>query len=295
MPEQATTLDPVTEVAEVQRMINTHNTAVRNGTLSHLKPLAIKRTVFYTGYLISPTDSKRLCSLIPQDQSNNDWRTLANNIIITPRPAPHSILKKIGGMGHNTRWRITHLSCFENKLWAARATPCDPSVRYHTENPTPTVVLSLHRSARPVDAKYISNWQPVAPEQRIEFESVVGEKVLLRIETETAGESEFEASFPEKGRKHPREEDFPALGEATQQNSQQQFSNVPQQPRNQYGGGRGGGGGGGGKNQRGGGRGRGFARGRGGRGNGRGRGGRGGQYRSLDDNVGNYGGGGMQY
>ncbi|KAG9687713.1 hypothetical protein KCU95_g10871, partial [Aureobasidium melanogenum] len=314
--EESTTLDPLVEVSEVQRMINTHNQAVLDGEVPGLVPLAIKRNVFYTGYLISPQDTERFAALT-KNTSDRDWRTLANNILITPRPAPQSILNKVGGLGHRMTWRVTGISHFENKLWAARVEPADPRARFYSENPTPTVVISLRNNARPIDAKYISNWQPTTPEQSFEFETVVGEKVLLRIERETY-EDDYNASNTGRKPQHKyRDEDFPALGSGrdTQKESQQahhpsqldptamQFGpNVPTGPgqnRGNYTGHNSRGGGvskpGGGNNNRGG------RGGRGGRGNrfggrgGRSGRGRGGSYRSLDDRQESYGGAGMQY
>lgn len=310
--EESTTLDPIVEVSEVQRMINTHNQAVLDGEVPGLVPLAIKRNVFYTGYLISPKDTERFAALT-KNTSDRDWRTLANNILITPRPAPQSILNKVGGLGHRMTWKVTGISQFENKLWAARVEPADPRARYYSENPTPLVVISLRSNARPIDAKYISNWQPIAPEQSFEFETVVGEKVLLRIETETY-EDDYNASNARNKPQHKyRDEDFPVLGteRGSQKESQQahhpsqldptamQFGpSVPTGPgRGNYTGhnNRGGGVSKPGSNNRGGrggrgGRGNRFG-GRGGR-NGRGRGG---SYRSLDDRQESYGGAGMQY
>ncbi|CAD0053245.1 unnamed protein product [Aureobasidium pullulans] len=299
--EESTTLDPLVEVSEVQRMINKHNQAVVDGDVPGLIPLAIKRNVFYTGYLISPQDTERFASLA-KNTADRDWRTLANNILITPRPAPQSILNKVGGLGHRMTWRVTGISHFENKLWAARVEPADPRARFYSENPTPTVVISLRNNARPIDAKYISNWQPTSPEQSFEFETV----------------NSYASKPRPQQRRHHREEDFPALGSdrvpqppqppKDPQTSQldptaMQFGpNVPTGPgqhnnnnnRNNYTG----------HNSRGGGvskpgNNRGGRGGRGGRGNrfgGRGGGrGRGGNYRSLDDRQENYGGGGMQY
>jgi hypothetical protein len=306
-------------------MINSHNQAVLDGTVPGLHPLCIKRNVFYTGYLISPEDTERLAALT-KNNPDRDWRTLANNILITPRPAPQSILNKVGGLGHRLTWKVTGISYFENKLWAARVEPADPRARFYSENPTPTVVISLRNNARPIDAKYISNWQPVTPEQSFEFETVVGEKVLLRIERETADESEHSyAGKPrsqhqqQQQQRHHREEDFPALGSEPSKESQQhhpsqldptamQFGpNIPTGPgqgqsynnRGNYSGHNSRGGG---VSKPNGGNNRGGRGGRGGRGNrsgggrgGRGGRGRGGNYRSLDDRQESYGGAGMQY
>ncbi|KAK4612907.1 hypothetical protein CLAFUR0_13473 [Fulvia fulva] len=312
--EQETNMDPVTEVAEVQKMINGSNQAIRDGKAPPgTRPYRIKRSVFYTGYLIGQDDIEKLRSLVklPANCPEHEVRHLANNILITPRPAPRTILDKAGGIGAKMTWKVDGIAVNENRVWAARVAPTIPGAKYYTENPTPCVVLATRRQAKPIEASYIRNWQAVPQNQQYEFETTVGEKVLLRIEEEYPNEDDYEASFPnaKNARKHPREEDFPPLGSAprsngrppprTQQRGDQQrndgsFTWKSRQndgnnhnPPNR--GGRGGG------HQRGrgdgfrGGRGRGD---RGGGGRGRGRGG----YKSLDDNVGSgYGSGGMQY
>jgi len=277
----ATQLDPVIEAAEVQRLINDHNAAISKGTKRGDR-LQIKKTVFYTGYLINNTDTQRLLTLaqLPPNMPDTEMKFLANNVLITPRPCPKSILEKVGGMGSKTTWEVVGTAVFENRIWAAKVRPVPETKQYYTENPVPIVVLALRKGARPIDAGKIQNWQPVPPEKGFVFESTVGEKVLLRIEEEDLHENEYESLFPNKSfkRKHAQDDEGksspgsfgngPGFG---QNNRQQNFS-----------GGRGGRG-----NYRGGGsqRGRGGHNNRGGNGGGRGRGRGGGgyNYRSLDD------------
>lgn len=311
--EQETRMDPVAEVAEVQRMVNTHNSHRLSNPSLGLIPYKVKRTVFYTGYIISPPDIEKLKMLVqlPPHVRDHDIKYLANNVLITPRPAPASILSKIGGTGSRQRFRITGIANFEQRIWAARVAPVPDTSQIYTENPVPCIVLATRRQTKPIEANRIQNWQPVSPEwENWEFETVVGEKVLLRIEEEIKGEDEWEANFANQnsslastGRKHPREEEWPSLP------SSNKMQNTRPQGRSWREGNTAGGGNqigsaaqrGGARNtgQRGGGQTGGF-RGRGGRGGGGGGGmqrgrGRGG-YRSLDDNVGQgYGGGSMQY
>ncbi|OAQ96532.1 hypothetical protein LLEC1_03084 [Akanthomyces lecanii] len=94
-----TALDPVVEVAQVQRMINEHNEAMLKQPI-HLRPnaLRIKKTVFFTSYIIEPEDSKKLLELIPipkKAPSGDATRFHGNNIIIVPRPCPKPILAKV--------------------------------------------------------------------------------------------------------------------------------------------------------------------------------------------------------
>ncbi|PMD42521.1 hypothetical protein L207DRAFT_564797 [Hyaloscypha variabilis F] len=275
----ATQLDPVKEAVEIQRLINDHNLAISHGARG--RRLQIKKTVFYTGYLISNADTQRLLTLahLPPTMPDTEMKFLANNVLITPRPAPASILEKVGGMGSKITWEVTGTAVFENKIWAACVQPVPSTKKYYTENPVPIVVLALRKGAKPIDAGKIQNWQPVPPEKQYVFESTVGEKVLLRIEDEDPRENEYESLFPNKTfkRKHAPDD------ESSRRES------------GSYGVGSGSGGSRGGYQQRGGRgnyRGNGSQRGnRGGnRGNGGGRGGRGrgggggGQhYRSLDD------------
>ncbi|KAM0162025.1 hypothetical protein ACHAQE_003447 [Botrytis cinerea] len=279
----ATLLDPVVEAAEVQRLINDHNAAIE--ARNYGERLQIKKTVFYTGYLINNTDTQKLLTLaqLPSNMPDTEAKFLANNVLITPRPCPESILQKVGGMGSKTTWEVTGTAVFENKIWAARVRPVPESKKFYTENPIPVVVLALRKGARPIDAGKIQNWQPVPPEKAFVFESTVGEKVLLRIEKEDLSENEYESLFPNKSfkRKHSPE---PKPTSGSYGGNYQGPSNKRGGQENNYGGGRGGRGnhrgngnqrGGYGRNNRGG-------NGNGGGGGGKGKG-RGYGYRSLDD------------
>ncbi|MCJ1384239.1 hypothetical protein MMC17_007355 [Xylographa soralifera] len=197
--DMTTTLDPISEAAEIQRMINSHNLSLhsRDPNSNNSNRLQLKRTVFFTGYLISPADTASLLSLIslPQAMSDSDLKFLANNILITPRPAPQSILDKVGGIGAKQIWQVNGIAVYENKIWAARVTPIPPSATYYTENPQPIIVLACRKGAKPIDAGRIQNWQPISSDKQLVFETTVGEKVQLRVEKEIAGENEYESLF----------------------------------------------------------------------------------------------------
>lgn len=206
--DMSTNLDPVVEIAEIQHMINQHNEAVVNKTKGFRGDrLMIKKTVFFTGYMINPTDTKRLLSLasIPPGTSDTELKYHANNIMICPRPCPPSILEKVGGMGSKMKWAVTGTACHENSIWAACLRPVPDTARFHTDNPSPLVVLALRKGAKPIDAAKIKNWQPIPPDKTLIFETTVGEKVLLRIEREDLNEDAYESLFPNKSakRKHP--------------------------------------------------------------------------------------------
>ncbi|MBE7181861.1 MAG: DUF2410 domain-containing protein, partial [Terriglobus roseus] len=84
--EEVAHLEPDAEVAAVQRMINIHNTAVRNGTAPHpSRSMRIQRKIVFTAYLIAPDASARLQSLVqfPANMpptAHDDVKMLANGI-----------------------------------------------------------------------------------------------------------------------------------------------------------------------------------------------------------------------
>ncbi|KAI9676906.1 MAG: hypothetical protein M1817_006745 [Caeruleum heppii] len=303
--EGVTNLDPVIETAEIQRMINDHNSSLARGLSSEYSRLAIKRTILYTGYLIPPPATASLLSLVslPPNMPDTDIRYLGNNILITPRPCPRTLLDKVGGIGHRLSWQVTGTAIFENKIWAASVRPVPDTARYHTENKTPIVILALRKGARPIDASRIQNWQPVSKDKAIVFDAVVGEKVLLRIEEEHPGEGEWESLFPSRHlkRRHlgggnaDTDTDSPSYHTPRYADTPDNNSHRPPYAYAARGDrGRGGGSGGNYRGNRGGGSYRGHGRGGdrdrgGGSGRGRGRGGGGGGggpphgYRSLDD------------
>ena len=285
------TLDPVVETSEVQRMINNHNTQNKSG-----RNLEIKRTVFYTGYMIAPMDTAKLLTLIKPHPNmlETDVKLLANNILITFGPAEPALLNRIGGVGHKQTWQVTGFASFDSKIWAARVSPVPPISVYHTENHVPFVLLAHHRTARPGDANRISNWQPVSADKQYVFQATVGEKVQLRVETETEGEKEYDSLFDRRSlkRRHsppPGPQQNSRSGNSNDENRRHTGGNG-QRGGNQSRGRGSGGGRGGGSNSSRGGRGGGLGRGGGGTSRGRGSGQRG-VYKSLDD----VGSGGSRY
>ncbi|KAK4146621.1 uncharacterized protein C8A04DRAFT_9588 [Dichotomopilus funicola] len=314
----ATYLDPIVEVAEVQQIITDHNASLtkrRRGVKGDR--LAINKTVFYTGYMISNTDTQRLLTLAqtPQNLPEGDLKFHANNIMICPRPCPPAILEKVGGLGSKMTWEVTGTASFENTIWAVCVKPVPATASFHTGDPVPLVVLALRKGARHIDAGKIQKWQPVSPDKAFRFETTVGEKILLRIEGEAGSQhhghhgtqghhhdGQFHKGQNNKRKHTGGQDDFRARQSGGAQGGQQPQRQFHQGRNFADGGGTGGpGNGGGGGGGRGGAAGRGNARGGGGgggnrgfrnsRGGGKGRGGgRGGHggggnhhYKSLDD------------
>ncbi|KAI9800236.1 MAG: hypothetical protein M1825_004220 [Sarcosagium campestre] len=302
--EDSTVLDPVVEAAEIQQMINEHNIAFAQGVRSLSSRLRISRLISCTGYLIAPEGSSRLLGLVrlPPQVPDSDVKKLASHIVIAQGKCPVEILEKAGGIGNKVTWIVTGIGNLDNRLWAASIEPLHKDTRYVTEQPAPIVVLAHLKGATPSDASRIRKWQPALPSQAVIFDTVVGEKELLRIEREnlTPDGRSFNDVRRSKGKKRrfvgDNDHDRPANPQGRNNESERRVNNGhhgyqshssqqqhhPSQSQNYSGrAGRGGGGGGGGGN---GGRGRGTHRGgsnaRGGR-----SGGRNGPYgyRSLDD------------
>ncbi|KFH40919.1 hypothetical protein ACRE_083750 [Hapsidospora chrysogenum ATCC 11550] len=208
--ELSTNLDPVVEVAEIQHMINHHNSLVANDPTK--SALRIKKTVFFTSYMIKPEDSQKLMKLaqVPQGKRGHDLIYHGNNILICPRPCPPKIQEKVGGMGNKMLWEATGIACYQDRIWAVRMRPIPPEAKYHTENPVPLVVMALRRGARPIDAAKIEKWEGIPPHESFTIETTVGEKVVLRIESDDPKEDEYESQFPYKHskRKHVSDDDW---------------------------------------------------------------------------------------
>ena len=186
MAPASTTLDPLTETVQVQKMIQSHNLAVSSGAApAGSKPWCLKRNILYSGYLIDPADSDKLLNIANLDAptiQEESLRTMANCVLITSRPLNGPLREKVGGLGAKLKWRVVALGVYNQKVWAARVEPVPLTAPFAVEGDVPCVVLARKFDARPFDATRIETWSPIPPDKQIEFDTVVGEKVLLRVE-----------------------------------------------------------------------------------------------------------------
>lgn len=268
-------LDPVVEVAEVQRMVNETNQALNEGRRKDLQPLSISRRVICTGYLVDSLDTARLHQVMTNAMGTvpEDLKPLADVILVSPRPYselgdPFKI--KAGELGRKLRWRVTGLAELDEKLWAARVKPVDNGAGFYTHNKTPTVILGLRAGsgAKTVDVKRISNWQAVQGKEALEFETVLGEKISLEVVDPTSVRETTRPQYDRPGGKrydNNRARRQPPARDNRQRGNANNHNRVDTHSRRN-----------GGLSNRG--RGRGM-----------------GQYRSLDDNFGPSTSGGMQY
>ncbi|TGZ83721.1 hypothetical protein EX30DRAFT_338338 [Ascodesmis nigricans] len=194
--EESRCLPPSIELSEVQTMINEHN-ALR---LPHTSELRIKKTVFYTGYLLSNKSTAAVLnalSIPAQVGAESDVKLLGNSVLITPKPASQSVLHKTGPLGTKVEFEVEKVGCWDKRVWAAIVKPVDEKVRVYTDNPRPFLVLAVRRNAKPIDAAKIHAWVP-PPKPNIRFTAVVGERLLLRIEEDFPHEGEFDSLFPRR-------------------------------------------------------------------------------------------------
>ena len=225
-------------------MINSHNTSFMNPELnrtrSRSRALRIGVTVFYTGYLISKEDSTRMINhlldpmLPPGLADSNDFKCLANSILITPRAAPKALLDKVGGMGKKLTWQVTGTASFENKIWAALLKPASPMERYHTDNRYPYVVLAVRKGARPADAAKIYDWRPVTDERAMLVDTVVGEKAVLRVEQDEAEGGKQHLNRARKRRRHEATDEEILNPQYNSQDNPESLTRSRPQPRHNH-------------------------------------------------------------
>jgi hypothetical protein len=186
-------LDPITEAATIQGMINRHNKAILSGSApSKSIPLQLSKIVLYTAYqVIHGSDSEHLLSFVPPEARTSTKRGatkfLANSIIITPHPAPYNVLKKVGGLGARVVFQVTEIGCLENKIWAARVQTTDKSQTiWHADGPhkPAAIVLAIRPGTKPVEVRNISKWEKVPKEKTFAFETEVREYFRLTIDQE---------------------------------------------------------------------------------------------------------------
>ena len=209
--EDSVNLDPTVEVALVQRMIDEHNAAaalapsrtiITPGTPSRgvVRPgvtVFLKKTSFFLAYAFSPASSRKLIAVADDfigraaTAPMSDVRMLANNIVITARPAASvsQIIDAVGGLGARMRWEVTGLGSWRDCVWAARLRPVPANAVYHVDSPVPIVVLALKRTAKSIDASRIVDWAPPPPGEPIILDTVVREKVVFRIDPVDSGSS----------------------------------------------------------------------------------------------------------
>ncbi|KAI9831170.1 MAG: hypothetical protein M1826_003835 [Phylliscum demangeonii] len=96
-----------------------------------------------------------------------------------PSPGTHLILLDWQANGEE-------LAEYRGVTWHLASTADTKS--FHVEMLVLMVVLALRGRSRPIDANQIRRWQPVPPEFELVFDTVLGEKVLLRVEGGSASD-----------------------------------------------------------------------------------------------------------
>jgi len=186
--ELKSSLDPQVEIMVIQGAINSHNKAIKAGgpnpTRAPEKYYRIHEQFQYFGYMISQNDSARLITLCNAHAhliDSGEVKYMASSILITPYYPRKDTLEKVGGRGTKITWQVTGVARFEDRIWAARVTPISDKPTY-TQDETPMVILAIRKGSRQIDANRIKNWQPPSAEKQFIFETVVDDKVMLKVE-----------------------------------------------------------------------------------------------------------------
>lgn len=186
--ELKSSLDPQVEIMAVQGAINSHNRTIKTGgpnpTRAPEKFYRIHEQFQYFGYMISQTDSARLITLCNAHAhliDSGEVKYMASGILITPYYPRKDTLEKVGPRGTKITWQVTGVARFEDRIWAARVTPISDKPTY-TQDETPMVILAIRKGSRQIDANRIKNWQPPSAEKQFIFETVVDDKVMLKVE-----------------------------------------------------------------------------------------------------------------
>ncbi|KAF2400122.1 hypothetical protein EJ06DRAFT_511388 [Trichodelitschia bisporula] len=173
--DQASTLDNVTEVCEVQRMVNAHNVAYLAGSLgSGAFPYQLKAAVDRTCYALQRADTDKFRPFVPS-AAGIDFA--ADEMFICMGVAPSHILSTSGKLGTAVRFRVDAVGNLETRIWAARVIPLKGQGR-----PRNMILATATGSGATFrDINQITNWRPV---HGIEFDATVTEKQLIVIEQE---------------------------------------------------------------------------------------------------------------
>ncbi|KAF2219423.1 hypothetical protein BDZ85DRAFT_252657 [Elsinoe ampelina] len=181
-----TYLDPMAEFNVIADIIDASNLAVKMGRAkSSAKSWNLIKSRIYTGYIVPPADTVRLLKLVPEPSADekNDFRTLADNIMISFRPPRDDIIRRAGGWNSHRKWRVNGIGSHQGSIWAARLSPVDPNLTTYTESFTPLIVLLMKKSVKASEANRINNWVNIPPndERAIVFDSTVQDKVVIKV------------------------------------------------------------------------------------------------------------------
>ncbi|CAK7264067.1 hypothetical protein SEPCBS119000_000810 [Sporothrix epigloea] len=218
-------LDPVTEVAEVQHMVNCHNATV-DGKQGQLM---IKKTVIHTGYMVQEADTARLLQFLqlPTNIDRRDVRLHANSIIISTRVCPPHLLAKTGGMGSKMMWRVEEVGSVDDGVWAVKVRPAVPGTPYHTLDALPMVILAVRRTFYPQHASRIRTWTAVPEAEVFEFETTIAEKATLSVEPKLVPEASGDWGQPPFKRQRGTHQPSSSVPSRTRPNSDAAASSQP--------------------------------------------------------------------
>lgn len=143
----STTLDELTEICQIQRMINMNNKAIAQGAA--LKPTALplklRKEIAYTAYVVmSEGDRLGLHNLVASRLSQ-DLVQWPPTLLIQPGPAPGPLRSYIGEVGTSIKLRVVAVASWQNKtnrMLGVRVEPIPGSYGFQSSTNPPIMLLA---------------------------------------------------------------------------------------------------------------------------------------------------------
>ena len=170
-------LDEEVEESLIRTMVEETNEA---DMADELEEYVLEKKVFNLGYMVQPDDFQRLfdtylaLSMAKTPSDRHEWRNIRQpSVFIHFNALPH-ILNKVGGIGKQVEFEVTHLGV-SDKVLALGLAPIasyhevmnakgemikkpDSRIRYWSKNDVPVLVLATRNGGKPVDANHLEEW-----------------------------------------------------------------------------------------------------------------------------------------
>jgi len=175
----ATYLKELTEVCQIQRMVNQHNKAIARGTApAAFEPLTIRTFVSYTAYVVmSEYDCallRRLVKLPPSIQ-NSSTTVWPPTLLIQQGAVAGPLRSYIGEVGTTIKLRVTSFASWNNKMWAVRVEAVPGAYGFQSSRDPPVMLLASTKPNGIHDTNKIEEqrWIDIPAANQFEVEGTV--------------------------------------------------------------------------------------------------------------------------
>jgi hypothetical protein len=224
-------LDPQVEEALVKTMVEETNAA---DMADEDEEYVMDKKVFSLGYQLGDDDFQRIfdtyMALSRDTEATADppeWRPMRQPSVFIYFNAMPNILERVGGIGKQVEFEITHLGMSDKALAVAlspiasyhevttsksgtRLKP-DSRVRFWSKNELPVLVLATKDGGKPTDANFIDNWMAVPDSVEYKrFRGTVGLRQEISIERISKVDARARQEWTTPS---PRQSSFPSVKE----------------------------------------------------------------------------------